>query len=94
MLEAEEIHGEWIIDREHKGTPDDPKQFPFVGYGRVACDLIDMVHQCVDDNEDLDVRDYRGALDGYGLPETSRRGAAPSRPSPSQASSPPCANGN
>lgn len=69
LLEAEETHGEWIIDREHKGTPDDPKQFPFVGYGRVACDLIDMVHECVDDNEDLGVRDHRGVLDSYGLPD-------------------------
>lgn len=24
LLESEETHGEWIIDREHKGTPDDP----------------------------------------------------------------------
>lgn len=68
-LEAEETHGEWIIDREHKGTIDDPKQFPFVGYGWAACELIDAVHECVDDNEDLGVRDYRGVLDSYGLPD-------------------------
>ncbi|WP_417060734.1 hypothetical protein [Ellagibacter isourolithinifaciens] len=24
LLESEETRGEWIIDREHKGTPDDP----------------------------------------------------------------------
>ena len=28
-----------------------------------------MVHECVDDNEDLGVRDYRGVLDSYGLPD-------------------------
>lgn len=56
-------------DREHKGTSDDPKQFPFVGYGRVAYDLIDMIHECIDDNENLDDRDYRSVLDSYGLPD-------------------------
>ena len=28
-----------------------------------------MVHECVDDYEDLGVRDYRGVLDSYGLPD-------------------------
>ena len=28
-----------------------------------------MVHECVDDNEDLGVRDYRGVLDRSGLPD-------------------------
>lgn len=28
-----------------------------------------MVHECIDDNENLDVRDYRGVLDSYGLPD-------------------------
>lgn len=69
LLEAEETHGEWIIDREHKGTLDDPIHLPFVGYGRAAHELIKMVHECVDDNENLDVRDYRGVLDSYGLPD-------------------------
>ena len=28
--------GEWIIDRENDGTPEHPKQFPFVHYSRVV----------------------------------------------------------
>lgn len=67
LLEDEDAHGEWIIDRTSKGTPDDPIQFPFVGYSRAADELIVAVHECVEDNEDLDVRDYRGVLDSYGL---------------------------
>ena len=32
-------YGEWIIDRENDGSPEHPKQFPFVAYGRAVTDL-------------------------------------------------------
>ena len=67
LLENEEAHGEWIVDRTSKETHNDPIQFPFVDYSRAAPELIVAVHKCVEDNEDLDAWDYRSVLDSYGL---------------------------
>lgn len=67
ILENEESHGEWIIDRVHAGTADDPKQMPFVGYGFAACRLMDAVNECVRANPELDARSYRDVLESYGI---------------------------
>lgn len=68
VLEGEEGHGEWIVDTEHRGTPDDPVHMPFVGYGRAGEMLIEAVHECVEDlGEEMDVHDYMGVLESYGL---------------------------
>ena len=41
---------------------------PFVGYGRAGEMLIEAVHECVDDlGEEMDVHDYMGVLESYGL---------------------------
>ena len=67
-LEDEGKHGEWIVDAEHRGASDDPVQMPFVGYGRAGHMLIDAVHECVYDLRDkMDVHDYIGVLESYGL---------------------------
>ena len=36
--------GEWIIDKEHKGTEDDPKHFPYPMYTEVVNELIEVVY--------------------------------------------------
>ena len=36
----DENSGEWIIDQTHKGTMDDPKQFPFVAFSRLTENFI------------------------------------------------------
>ncbi len=67
-LEDEGKHGEWIVDAEHRGASDDPVQMPFVGYGRAGEMLIEAVHECVEDlSEVMDVHDYMGVLESYGL---------------------------
>lgn len=37
-------YGEWIIDRENDGSPEHPKQFPFVAYGRAVTDLENAIY--------------------------------------------------
>ena len=68
LLESENRHGEWIVDTESKGTPEDPIQFPFVGYSAAAHRLIEAVHECVVDlRDEMNVFDYMGVLESYGL---------------------------
>ena len=38
-------YGEWIIDRENDGSPEHPKQFPFVAYGRAVTDLENAIYR-------------------------------------------------
>lgn len=40
-----------------------------IEYGRVADRLIVKGGECVDDNEDLSVRNYRKVLEGHELPD-------------------------
>ncbi|SDS06330.1 DUF6508 domain-containing protein [Parafannyhessea umbonata] len=68
LLESENRHGKWIVDTESKGTPEDPIQFPFVGYSAAAHRLIEAVHECVDDlRDEMNAFDYMGVLESYGL---------------------------
>lgn len=68
VLEGEGKHGDWIVDAEHRGTPDDPVQMPFVGYGKAGEMLIEAVHKCVEDlGEEMGMHDYMGVLESYGL---------------------------
>ena len=48
ILELEEAlktdtYGEWIVDREHRGTPDDPIHLPFPNYTETVQKLIHML---------------------------------------------------
>lgn len=67
MLESEESHSEWIIDKKHAGTAGDPKQMPFIGYGFAACRLMDAVNECVRGNLELDACSYRDVLESHGI---------------------------
>lgn len=69
LLEAEESHGRWIVNDRHEGTLEDPFIAPYVEYGKAGDELFVMVHECVDNNEDLAVRNYREVLESYGLPD-------------------------
>ena len=66
-LEAEETHGQWILDHEHAGTDDDPIQMPFVGYTVAEIELVKAVYICDHNNPDLGSHDYYDVLEEYGL---------------------------
>ena len=38
-------YGDWIIDKENDGSPEHPKQLPFVAYDRVVTDLETAIYR-------------------------------------------------
>lgn len=65
-LETDSV-GEWIIDKEHKGTEDDHIHFPYPKYTEVVNELIDAVYKFEDENPEYELTKYRELLKGRGL---------------------------
>lgn len=65
LLKADE-YGEWIIDREHKGTRDDPIQFPYVLYTEAVMKLIEVVYEFHENNPEYGLNAYRRILEENG----------------------------
>ena len=61
-LETDSV-GEWIIDKGHKGTEDDPIHFPYPIYN----ELIDAVYKFEDENPEYELTKYGELLKGRGL---------------------------
>lgn len=60
-------YGDWIIDKEKKGTPDSPIQMPFVNYSEVVSEFLQDVYICIDENEDMQLNRYGEILQKNGL---------------------------
>lgn len=60
-------YGEWIFDREHKGTHDDPSQMPYPSYTDVVFELIQAVYDFSEENPDYDLSNYQELLKNRGL---------------------------
>ena len=54
--------GEWIVDRENDGSPEHPKQFPFVAYGRAVTDLENAIYRFVDEHKEMKLTRYGNIL--------------------------------
>lgn len=65
LTEAE--YGNWVIDKEKKGTPKSPMQMPFVNYSDVVSEFLQDVYTCIDDNEDMQLNRYGEILQKNGL---------------------------
>ena len=50
--------GVWIIDKEHKGTEDDPKHFPYPMYTEVVNELIEVVYEFEHENPEYELTKY------------------------------------
>ena len=59
--------GEWIIDKEHKGTEDDPKHFPYPMYTEVGYELIEVVYEFEHENPEYELTKYGELLKERGL---------------------------
>ena len=55
-------YGEWIIDRENDGSPEHPKQFPFVAYGRAVTDLENAIYRFIDEHKEMKLTRYGDIL--------------------------------
>ncbi len=59
--------GEWVIDKENDGTPENPIHMPFVGYSEMANNFIDDVYTFEESNKDIELTRYEGILKENGL---------------------------
>ena len=59
--------GEWKIDKENKGTPENPKVFPFVMYSRMVDCFIDDVCNFVSSYPEYHLTSYYGILEENNL---------------------------
>lgn len=59
--------GEWIVDREHKGTMDDPIHFPFPVYSDVVNELIHAVYEVEEKYPEYGLNQYGQILNNHGI---------------------------
>lgn len=60
-LEKDSI-GEWIIDKEHKGTKDDPKHIPYLMFTEMVNELINAVYEFDNENPEFELKKYKELL--------------------------------
>lgn len=66
LIENDTI-GEWIIDHENDGSPEHPKQFPFVAYTRLIHDFIEDVYKFNKEHKDFELNHYYSILEKNNL---------------------------
>lgn len=66
-LEKAESYGEWIVDRESKGTMDDPIQMPYVNYGRTVIGMERAIYAFVESHPEYELTRYSDILERNGL---------------------------
>lgn len=67
MLEQTKEYGKVIADKEHKGTVDDPIQWPFVAYSEAVYGLEDAIYAFEEAHPDLELNHYGDILEKNGL---------------------------
>lgn len=66
-IETAEGFGSWVVDRESKGTLDDPIQMPYVNYGMTITDVEQAIYAFVDDHPEYELTRYGDILERNGL---------------------------
>lgn len=66
VIQADRM-GEWVIDKENDGTPERPKQMPFVGYSGMVHHFIDDVYTFEKNNKDMELTRYYDILKDNGI---------------------------
>lgn len=66
-LDSTDQYGEWVVDREHKGTPDDPIHFPYVSFGKAMRDFEHCVYAFVDEHPEYELTSYSDILARSGI---------------------------
>ena len=64
---AEAHYGSWIIDKKNDGTAEHPIKMPFVNYSDFVSAFIQDVYNCIDDNEDMELKRYGEILEKNGI---------------------------
>lgn len=66
-LDSADEYGTWVVDREHKGTADDPIHFPYVSFGPVMWDFDRRVCAFVGGHPEYDLTHYSDILARSGI---------------------------
>mgnify|MGYP000859262566 FL=1 len=71
-IENAEGFGNWVVDRNSKGTMDDPTEMPYVNYGTTVTDVEQAIYDFVDEHPEYDLTHYHDILERNGLTWDSR----------------------
>ena len=66
-IENAEGLGSWVVDRESKGTMDDPIKMPYVTYGLTVADVEQAIYDFVDEHPEYELTHYHDILERNGL---------------------------
>lgn len=66
-IENAEGFGSWVVDRESKGTMDDPITMPYVNYGPTVADIEQAIYDFVDEHPEYELTHYHDILERNGL---------------------------
>lgn len=66
-IENAERFGNWVVDRESKGTMDDPIEMPYVNYGTTVADVEQAIYDFVDEYPEYELTHYYDILERNGL---------------------------
>ena len=66
-IENAEGFGNWVVDRESKGTMNDPITMPYVNYGTTVVDVEQAIYDFVDEHPEYELTHYRDILERNGL---------------------------
>lgn len=66
-IENAEGFGSWVVDRESKGTMDDPITMPYVNYGTTVADIEQAIYDFVDEHPEYELTHYHDILERNGL---------------------------
>lgn len=66
-IEDAEGFGSWVVDRESKGTMDEPIKMSYVNYGTTVTDVERAIYDFVDEHPEYELTHYRDILERNGL---------------------------
>lgn len=66
-IENAEGFGNWVVDRESKGTMDDPIKMPYVNYETTVADVEQAIYDFVDEYPEYELTHYYDILERNGL---------------------------
>ncbi|WP_454946650.1 DUF6508 domain-containing protein [Cryptobacterium curtum] len=66
-IEKAERFGNWVVDRESKGTMDDPIQMPYVDYETTVTNVDQAIYDFADEHPEYELTHYRDILERNGL---------------------------
>lgn len=71
-IENAEGFGNWVVDRESKGTMNDPIKMPYVNYGTTVADVEQAIYDFVDEHSEYELTHYHDTLERNGLEWSSQ----------------------